>query len=119
MKMFEKFKLDDPIAALSVHGTAGILGTLANGFFATPELAEKLATGKAGLFYGGGFDQLIVQAESVLLAGGYAFVLSFVFLFIIKKTVGLRVTEEQEIIGLDLSEHGTYGYPEQMKKASN
>jgi Amt family ammonium transporter len=118
MKMFEKFKLDDPIAALSVHGTAGILGTLANGFFATPELAEKLATGKAGLFYGGGFDQLIVQAESVLLAGGYAFVLSFVFLFIIKKTVGLRVTEEQEIIGLDLSEHGTYGYPEQMKKAS-
>jgi Amt family ammonium transporter len=118
MKMFEKLKLDDPIAALSVHGTAGVFGTLANGFFATPELATKLATGKAGLFYGGGVDQLIVQAKSVLFAGGYAFALSFIFLYIIKVTVGLRVTEEQEIIGLDLSEHGTYGYPEQMKKAA-
>ncbi|MFD2671854.1 ammonium transporter [Marinicrinis sediminis] len=119
MKFFEKMKIDDPIYALSVHGAIGIWGTLANGLFATKELAEDtVGVGTAGLFYGGGFGQLWVQIESVVIAGAYAFVLSFVFLLIIKKIVGLRVTEEQEIMGLDLSEHGTYGYPEQMKSAS-
>jgi Amt family ammonium transporter len=118
MKFFEKMKVDDPIYALSVHGAAGIWGTLANGFFATNELAEKVGIGQAGLLYGGGFKQLWVQIESVVLAGAYALILSFIFLYIIKMVVGLRVTEEQEIIGLDLSEHGNYGYPEQMKKSS-
>lgn len=115
---FEKMGLDDPIYAFSVHGIAGIWGTLSTGLFATPELAEKVAVGKAGLFYGGGWHQLGIQALGVFGAFAFVAILSFIILGIIKATMGLRVTEEEEIIGLDLSEHGTYGYPEQMKKAA-
>ncbi|MBJ6359848.1 ammonium transporter [Paenibacillus sp. GCM10012307] len=116
-KFFEKLRIDDPIFALSVHGAAGVWGTLANGFFATPELAATAGVGKAGLFYGGGWGQLLVQLESVVVAGVFVFIVSFAVLYVIKKAIGFRVTEEQELIGLDLSEHGAYGYPEQMKKA--
>lgn len=112
-RFFEKRKIDDPIFALSVHGVAGIWGTISNGFFATPELAY---IGKPGLFYGGGFDQLWVQIYGVATSGAFAFVVSFVILYVMKLVMGgLRVTEEEEIMGLDMSEHGSYGYPEQMK----
>lgn len=117
MKFFDKVKIDDPVGVLSVHGVAGILGTLSTGFFATSELAEKVGVGEAGLFYGGGFGQLWVQIYGVVTSGVFAFVVSFAALWVIKKAVGLRVSEEEEIIGLDLSEHGSYGYPEQMKKS--
>jgi Amt family ammonium transporter len=113
---FEKWGLDDPVYAFSVHGIAGIWGTLSTGLFATKELSEKVAVGGPGLFYGGGFHQLGVQALGVAGAFVFVFVLSFILLGILKATIGLRVTEEEEIIGLDLSEHGSYGYPEQMKK---
>ena len=111
-RFFEKRRIDDPIYALSVHGTAGVWGTLSTGFFATKELAT---TGKPGLLYGGGFDQLGVQLMGVVSCGLFAFVVSYAILFIMKKVMGgIRVTEEEEIMGLDLSEHGSYGYPEQM-----
>jgi Amt family ammonium transporter len=116
-KFFEKIKVDDPIFALSVHGAAGVWGTLSNGLFATKELVTKVNVGKPGLFNGGGWDQLVVQIESVVVCGAFAFIASYIVLWIVKQVVGFRVTEEQEIIGLDLSEHGNYGYPEQMKKA--
>jgi Amt family ammonium transporter len=119
VKFFEKLKVDDPIYALSVHGMAGIWGTLANGIFATQELAEKVGVGQGGLIDTGSWRQLWVQFESVVVSGAYALVLSFAILYVIKKTVGFRVTEEQEIIGLDMSEHGSYGYPEQMKKVES
>ncbi|MEK5270070.1 ammonium transporter [Aeribacillus sp. FSL K6-8394] len=110
MKFFDKVKIDDPIYCLSVHGVAGVWGTLSTGFFATPELAT---IGNPGLFYGGGFTQLGIQALGVFTSGLYAFVVSFVILAVMKKLLnGLRVTEEEEMIGLDLSEHGVYGYPE-------
>ncbi|WP_209123601.1 ammonium transporter [Alkalihalobacillus sp. BA299] len=121
MKFFDKIKVDDPIFALSVHGVAGVWGTLSTGFFATPHLAE-LYGGLPGLFYGGGLKQLGVQVIGVSASGVYAFVVSFILLMIIQKMLsGLRVTEEEEIMGLDLSEHGTYGYPElfQSKKNNN
>ena len=115
MKLFEKLKVDDPIYALSVHGAAGIWGTLSTGFFATPELAEQVG-GRAGLFYGGGFEQLGVQTMGVVTSGIFAFVVSFIILYVIKLVLGgLRVSEEEEIMGLDMSEHGSYGYPEQME----
>lgn len=110
-RFFEKRKIDDPIFALSVHGTAGVWGTLSTGFFATSELAS---VGAPGLFYGGGFGQLGVQLMGVVTSGLYAFIVSFAILFIMKKLVGIRVTEEEEIMGLDMSEHGSYGYPEQF-----
>ncbi|MEH7336472.1 ammonium transporter [Neobacillus drentensis] len=113
IRFFEKRKIDDPIAALSVHGTAGVWGTLSTGFFATKELAT---VGQPGLFYGGGLHQLGVQAIGVLACGAFAFIVSFILLSIMKATMnGLRVSEEEEIIGLDMSEHGSYGYPELMK----
>lgn len=113
---FERMGLDDPIYAFSVHGIAGIWGTLSTGLFATPELAKTVGVGQAGLFYGGGLHQLGVQALGVFGAFVFVLVLSFIILGIMKLTMGLRVTEEEEIIGLDLSEHGNYGYPEQLKK---
>ncbi len=86
-------------------------------FFATPELAA-LNGGRAGLFYGGGFDQLGVQALSVVVCAAFAFGASYVLLLLTKSLVGgtLRVTEEEEILGLDMSEHGSYGYPENVQQ---
>lgn len=111
-RFFEKRKVDDPIYALSVHGAAGVWGTLSTGFFATPELAS---VGKAGLFYGGGFEQLGVQLMGVVSCGLFAFIVSYAILFTMKKVMGgIRVSEEEELTGLDMSEHGNYGYPEHM-----
>ncbi|MCL6570456.1 MAG: ammonium transporter [Bacillus sp. (in: Bacteria)] len=110
IRFFESKGIDDPIAALSVHGAAGVWGTLSTGFFATKELAT---VGQPGLFYGGGLHQLGVQALGVISSGAFAFIVSFILLSLMKKFMnGLRVTEEEEIIGLDMSEHGSYGYPE-------
>ncbi|MNJ55750.1 Ammonium transporter NrgA [compost metagenome] len=82
--------------------------------FATPELAETTGVGKAGLFYGGGFEQVGVQILGVIGTFAFVFVLSYGILWAMKFFMGLRVTEEEEMMGLDISEHGTYGYPEQM-----
>ncbi|MFP5112360.1 ammonium transporter [Bacillaceae bacterium C204] len=113
IRFFENRGIDDPIAALSVHGAAGVWGTLSTGFFATKELAT---VGKPGLFYGGGLHQLGVQAMGVVTCAAFAFIVSFILLALMKKFMnGLRVTEEEEIMGLDLSEHGSYGYPELLK----
>ncbi|NRD77973.1 ammonium transporter [Bacillus sp. BRMEA1] len=110
IRFFENRKIDDPIAALSVHGAAGVWGTLSNGFFATKALAS---VGKPGLFYGGGIHQLVVQAIGVIACGAFAFIVSYVLLLLMKAAMkGLRVTEEEEMMGLDMSEHGSYGYPE-------
>lgn len=114
MKLFDKARIDDPIFALSVHGIAGVWGTLSTGFFATPELAA-MNGGLPGLFYGGGIAQLGIQTMGVVACGLYAFIVSFIILKVMNRTMGgIRVTEEEEIIGLDLSEHGSYGYPESM-----
>lgn len=107
-------KIDDPVGAFSVHGVAGIWGTLSTGFFAAPDLVEKVGVGKAGLFYGGGWGQFIVQLEGVAAAFAFVFVASFIVLYAIKKTVGLRISKEEEIVGLDISEHGQSGYPEHL-----
>lgn len=119
MQLFEKLQIDDPIYALSAHGTAGIWGTLSNGLFATPVLVNKVGVGQPGLFYGGGLHQLWIQVVGVVACGLFAFVISYAALYIMKKTIGIRVTEEQEIMGLDLSEHGELGYPEQLNAHSN
>ncbi len=107
-------KIDDPVGALSAHGVAGIWGTLACGIFASPRLVESVGIGKSGLVYGGGLDQLGAQAAAVALTFLTVFALSYLTLLAIKATIGLRVSEEEELAGLDISEHGMYGYPEQF-----
>jgi ammonium transporter, Amt family len=109
-------KLDDPVGALSAHGLAGIWGTLACGFFAAPRLAQYNAFGDpdGGLVYSGECTQLIAQAVGLSIAFAFVFAMSYATFALIKATIGLRVSPEQEEAGLDIVEHGMYGYPEQF-----
>src|SRR4051795_12140128 len=106
--------IDDPVGALSAHGLAGIWGTISCGLFTAPRLAEKNAVGEGGLVYTGSFHQLFAQILGVVSAFAFVFTLSFGTFYLIKKTYGLRVNAEEEDAGLDISEHGMYGYPEQF-----
>jgi ammonium transporter, Amt family len=106
--------LDDPVGALSAHGLAGIWGTLSCGLFTAPRLAEYNAIGQGGLVYGDGFEQLGVQALGVVSAFASVFAISFAIFFAIKAIYGLRVKPEEERYGLDIVEHGMWGYPEQF-----
>jgi Amt family ammonium transporter len=109
-------KIDDPVGALSAHGLAGIWGTLSCGFFTSPGLAQYNAFGdpKGGLVYSGSFTQLGHQALGVVTVFAFVFSASFATFWLIKKTIGLRVSADQEDAGLDIVEHGMYGYPEQF-----
>ena len=114
---FEKY-LDDPIGALSAHGAAGIWGTLAVGIFGSPRLVADGAG--AGIWYSifgdqtfsSTFGQLGVQTLAVVGTFVFVMVASYIVFAIIKATIGLRVSEEEEDAGLDISSHGMYGYPE-------
>jgi ammonium transporter, Amt family len=110
--LVEKLKIDDPIGALAAHGMAGVWGTLSLGFLTVPALSEKLATGSAGLFYGGGLHQLGIQALGLAAVGAFTFTASFLVLWLFKVTFGIRTEPEVEAAGLDVSEHGMWGYPE-------
>jgi Amt family ammonium transporter len=107
-------RLDDPIGALSSHGVAGIWGTLSCGLFTAPRLAELNAVGDGGLVYTGSLHQIGVQALGVVAAFTSVFVVSFAVFFAIKATIGLRVRPDEERYGLDIVEHGMWGYPEQF-----
>ena len=109
-------RIDDPIGATSAHGLAGIWGTLSCGLFTSPRLAEYNAFGDpaGGLLYSGSFKQLIAQAVGVLVAFTFVFAMSYITFAAIKATIGLRVSDEEEDAGLDIVEHGMYGYPEQF-----
>ncbi len=110
--LVERVGIDDPVGALAAHGMSGMWGTLALGFLTVPDLAKNVATGSGGLFYGGGFHQLGVQALGLLAVGAFTFTASFVVLWLMKVTVGIRTDPEDESLGLDVSEHGMWGYPE-------
>jgi Amt family ammonium transporter len=108
----ERIGIDDPIGAVAVHGMSGVWGTLATGLFAVPALAANLATGTGGLVYTGSFHQLGVQALGLLAVGAWTFSASFGCLWAMKRLWGIRVEPETETAGLDVSEHGMWGYPE-------
>jgi ammonium transporter, Amt family len=108
----ERIGIDDPIGAVAVHGGAGVWGTLATGLFAVPELAKNLNTGTGGLVYTGSFHQIGVQALGLAAVGVFTFSASFGALWIMKALWGIRVEAETETAGLDVSEHGMWGYPE-------
>ncbi|WP_443939901.1 ammonium transporter [Pedobacter sp. MW01-1-1] len=107
-------KIDDPVGAISVHGICGAFGTLAVGIWGQHSIdaaywTEETAI-KDGLFFGGGFHQLYVQAVGVFSVMIYVLVAMFVVFFIIKKTIGLRVSDAEQIEGLDIGEHGNVAY---------
>lgn len=101
VELFDKvFRVDDPVGAISVHGVNGALGTLLVGFFATD----------GGLFYGGGVSLLISQFIGVMAVGLWSFLLGLGLFLILKKTIGVRVTVQEETLGLDITEHGESAY---------
>jgi Amt family ammonium transporter len=106
--------LDDPVGALSAHGLAGVWGTLSCGIFTSPRFAELNGVGDPGLWYSGSFHQLGAQALGIGVAFASVFAVSYAVFSLIKATIGLRVSPEQEEAGLDIVEHGMYGYPEQF-----
>jgi Amt family ammonium transporter len=107
-------RIDDPVGALTAHGLCGVWGTLACGLFTSPRLAQYNAVGNpdGGLIYSGSFAQLGYQALGIVVVFTFVLTLSLGTFWAIKKTYGLRVSEEEEEAGLDISEHGMYGYPE-------
>jgi Amt family ammonium transporter len=105
--MFDRLKLDDPVGALSVHLVNGVWGTLAVGLFATD----------GGLFFGGGFGKLGIQATGVVAVGAMVFALSYITWMVLKVAMGIRVSEKEEVEGLDLGEHGMEAYPDFQRVA--
>ncbi len=93
---FDKVKLDDPVGAISVHLVCGIFGTLAVGLF--------------GNLAGGA--QLMSQLKGIVSVGVFTFVFAYVLFLILKVTIGIRVSPEEETEGLDIGEHGNEAYPD-------
>jgi ammonium transporter, Amt family len=108
----ERIGIDDPIGAVAVHGVSGVWGTVATGLFAVPALAATLKTGQGGFVYTGSLHQVWVQLIGLAAVGAFTFSASFACLWTMKRLWGIRVEEETETAGLDVSEHGMWGYPE-------
>jgi Amt family ammonium transporter len=109
IQAIEKAGIDDPVGAIAVHGLCGIWGVLAVGIFGTD----------IGLLTGGGIEQLGYQAIGVVAIIAWVFVTSSIVFRVIHATVGLRVTAEEELAGLDRVEHGASAYPEFMEQIAS
>jgi Amt family ammonium transporter len=107
--MFDKLKLDDPVGALSVHLVNGVFGTIALGLFYNNDIATSVAALATGLSVAG---QTIAQVKGVLAVGALVFPVSLVLWYVLKVTMGIRVTPEEESEGLDIGEHGNEAYPD-------
>ncbi|HET9729043.1 MAG TPA: ammonium transporter, partial [Acidimicrobiia bacterium] len=114
--LIEWLRVDDPIGAVAVHGIAGIWGTLSLGLFAAGKYGLPGPTGAdtttvvKGLFYGGGFEQLRVQAFGSLVVCSATFAVALVLMYAVKALGVLRISEEMEIAGIDIHEHGAPAY---------
>jgi len=107
---FDRIKVDDPVGAISVHLVCGVFGTLAVGLFAQDQFMPG-TTGN-GLFFGGGLKLFLAQLTGVVSVGAFVFISSMIFWNIIKATIGMRVSAEEEMEGLDIGEHGNIAYPD-------
>ena len=101
----KKLKIDDAIGASSVHGVVGVWGTIVIGLWGID------SKGPIGILNGGGYEQLISQIIGALAYSIWAAIFAFIFFWILNKAVGLRVTREEEVEGLDIAEHGIRAYP--------
>jgi Amt family ammonium transporter len=106
---FDSIKIDDPVGAISVHLVCGVWGTLAVGLFNV----------ETGLFFGGGFAQLGSQILGILSIGLFTVVLTSIFWLVLKSTLGIRVSPEEEMKGLDIGEHGMEAYSGFLKDTSD
>ncbi|MFN4227372.1 MAG: ammonium transporter [Candidatus Ratteibacteria bacterium] len=107
---FDKLKIDDPVGALSVHLVNGIFGTICVGLFAQDKIAGMNIDN--GLFFGGGTKLLKAQLTGIVSVAAYTFLVSFIIWLVLKKTIGIRVSLQEEIEGLDIGAHGNSSYPE-------
>jgi len=107
--LFDKLKIDDPVGAISVHGVVGTWGTLSIALFSVYDDAF-LGRENAGLFYGGGLDQLWTQLIFIVVHFIWVTAAAGALFYLIKVTIGLRVDEKEELAGLDVMEHGSPGY---------
>jgi ammonium transporter, Amt family len=106
-----KFRVDDPVGAISVHGICGVFGTIAVGFFAESSYAELAGfSGASGLFYGGGAKLLLTQLTGSASTIAWSFSIMLVLFVAMKYTIGLRVSRNEELKGLDIPEHGMEAY---------
>lgn len=108
VEFFDRIRVDDPVGAISVHGVCGAFGTLSAGLFAEAAYSD----GINGLFFGGGTAQLITQAIGVVSVFLFVFIAAFIMFKLIDLIVGLRVSPEEELKGLDIGEHGLSAYPD-------
>lgn len=119
---FDRIKIDDPVGATSVHLVCGIWGTLAVGLFAVGPSDQPgalySAGPAAGLFAGGGLNQLWIQFVGVMAVGGFTVLLTSIFWLVLKAILGIRVSEEEELLGLDIGEHGMEAYAGFVKESS-
>lgn len=116
-----RLKLDDPVGAIAVHGYCGSWGLISVGLFSIGMgngiLADAMYAAEVpGLFYGGGISLLLIQLVAVIVTIVWGFGLSFIIFKVLDTIIGLRVTEEEEIMGLDICEHGIRAYPEYMMR---
>ena len=124
--LFEYLRIDDPVGAVSVHGTCGIWGTLSLGFFATGQFGAPGQYGAdtsagslvSGLFYGGGTTQLVAQIIGSASITGATFATSLVMMYALKALGILRLSAEKERLGMDVAEHGGPAYPELVPRAA-
>lgn len=117
--LFDRFKLDDPVGATSVHLLNGVFGTLCIGLFGDVAVSKAVAgvdLKSGGLLLGGGADQFLVQLKGVVAVGVFTFVVSSLVWLVIKTTIGLRVSADTEETGLDQSEMGMEAYPDDMPR---
>jgi Amt family ammonium transporter len=123
--LLEYLRIDDPCGAWPVHGACGVWGTWSLGLFATGQFGAPTPTGAdtstvvTGLFYGGGWHQLVAQIEGNAAIGGSVFVVSMILMYAVKATGTLRISKEGEIEGLDIHEHGGPAYPEQVTSSAH
>ncbi|CAD5111269.1 unnamed protein product [Dimorphilus gyrociliatus] len=103
--LLDRLKIDDPVGAFAVHGIGGIWGMIAVGIFGDDDKIERITDGRSGLTHGGGFYLLGVQVLAIVCIVGWSGSISFILLYLINRTIGLRLSPEEEDLGSDIVEH--------------
>ena len=110
VQFFDRVHIDDPVGATAVHLCCGVFGTICVGLFSQAGVTSLSTVD--GLFFGGGFGPLGIQLLGVVVIGAFSFLASGLVWLVLKKTIGIRVSPEEEIQGLDIGEHGNVAYPD-------